>query len=311
MRASSVRAGLVGKTPCQTDFLRLQATSVLAVQLHLWLAEGVEAARAARCGLPPGVVHFLFTAPGEANVLLGVFAPSTDGVGREFPLAVFTELPGPTAANQLAVLPTAFGPFLAAGAALLHDAATLDVVGLTQRVRALPYPPPEALTRARRQLQGLWMTTRGPELLQPLLRPGEAPGSPYYALHTFRTACDGERHRQRGRAHVVLECPLPPGLGPSAWLELATRLLRWPSVPPALLWAEHPEPRLLLCLGAMPPELLPHLARPGPGGQRLWPLRTSRGAAIEQAARALTEHQRRLIDSPTTSLEELLHGLSC
>ncbi len=311
MRASVTRASMVGKAPCQADFLRLDAASALAVQLQHWLADGVEAAHAARCGLPSTAVHFLFTAPGEANVLLGVFAPSTDGVGRDFPLAVFTELPGPTAANQLAVLPTAFGPFLRAAAPLLNDAATLDVAGLTQRVRALPYPSPEALARARRQLQGTWASTRGAELLGPLLRPGEVPGSPYYALHTFRTACAGERHQQRSRANIILECPLPSGLGPSGWLELATRLLRWPSVPPALLWTESPEPRLLLCLGAMTPELFVHLARPGQGGQRLWPLRTSRVAAIEQAERALTEHQRRLIDSPTTTLEELLHGLSC
>jgi len=302
---------MVGKAPCHADFLRVNAASALAVQLQHWLAEGVEAAHAARCALPSGTAFFLFTSAPEKTVLLGALAPSTDGVGRDFPLAVFTELPAPTAANQLAVLPTAFGPFLNEAATLLRDAAALDQAQLTERVRALPYPSSEALGRARRQLQGQWTTTRGAELLGPLMRPGEEPGGPYYALHTFRTACAGERHRTHGRANVVLECPLPPGLGPSAWLELATRLLRWPTTPPALLWSHAEEPRLLLSLGALTPDLFLHLARPGQGSQRLWPLRTPRVAAIEQAARALTEHQRRLIDSPTTSLEELLHGLSC
>jgi len=301
---------MVGKAPCHADFLRIHAASALAVQLQHWLADGVEAAHAARCGLPSGTAFFLFTAPREKNVLLGVLGPSTDGVGRDFPLAVFAELPAPTAANQLAVLPTAFEPFLREGSRLLRDAAALDLTGLTERVRALPYPPPEALARAKRHLQGMLTSKRGSDLLSPLLRPGEEPGGPYYALHAFRSACAGERHRQQDTANVVLECPLPPGLGPSVWLELATRLLRWPSIPPALLWSDTQEPRLLLSLGAMTPELFLHLARPGHGGQRLWPLRTTRATAIEQATRALTEHQRRLIDSPTTSLEELLHGLS-
>ena len=283
MHPSSVRVGLVGKAPCQADFLRLQATSPLALALQAWLAEGVEAARAARCALPTGTVYFLFTSPRERDVLLGVFAPSTDGVGRDFPLAVFTELPAPTAANQLALLPMAFAPFLGAGAALLRDAAALDLSGLTARVRALPFPQPEELARARRHLQGVLTSRRGAELLGPLNASGEGPGGAYYALHTFRTACEGERGRQRAAANVVLECPLPPGLGPSVWLELATRLLRWPVQPPSLLWSEVPEPRLLLGLGSLGPEVFPHLARPSRGSPRLWPLRTTRGAAIEQA----------------------------
>jgi type VI secretion system protein ImpM len=301
---------MVGKAPCQTDFLRLHATSAPALALQHWLAEGVEAAHAARCAPLTGTVYFLFTSPREHDVLLGVFAPSMDGVGRDFPLAVFTELPAPTAAHQLALLPMAFGAFLGAGAALLRDAAALDLSELTERLSALPCPQPEDLNRARRHLQGVLTSRRGVELLGPLNASSEGPGGAYYALHTFRLACEGERNRQRAAANVVLECPLPPGLGPAVWLELATRLLRWPSLPPSLLWSETPEPRLLLGLGSLGPEAFLHLARPGRGSQRLWPLRTTRTAAIEQAARALSERQRQLIDSPTTSLEELLHGLS-
>jgi type VI secretion system protein ImpM len=311
MRAPAARAGLVGKAPCHADFLRLNAASPLAFQLHRWLAEGVEAARAARCGLPSGTASFLFTVPNEKNVLLGVLAPSMDGVGRDFPLAVFTELPAPGVANRLALLPMAFGSFLEAGAALLRAAASMDLNELTRQVGALPQPRPEELTGAERHLQRLLAERRGTELLGALCGPDEIPGSPYYALHTFRMACAGERHRQQTRANVILECPLTPALGPAAWMELATRLLRWPSAPPSLAWSEGGEPRLLLCLGAMAPELFLHLARPGQGGARLWPLRTQRTAAIDHARQALSQTQRQLIDSSTATLEELLHAVSC
>lgn len=302
---------MVGKAPCHADFLRINAASSLAFQLQGWLAEGLEATRTARCGLPSAMASFLFTAPRERNVLLGVLAPSTDGVGRAFPLTVFTELPAPAAAHRLALLPTAFGPFLTAGAELLRASASMDMALLTEHLGTLPQPGPQEVTEAEQHLQGLLTARRGAELLDPLNRPGEIPGSPYYALHTFRTACTAERHRQQTLANIVLECPLPRGLGPVAWLELASRLLRWPAAPPALVWCEDEEPRLLIGLGAMAPHVFVHFARPASGSTQLWPLRTTRAVAIEHARAALSESQRQLIDSPTTSLEELLHALSC
>ncbi|MET0404317.1 MAG: TagF domain-containing protein, partial [Cystobacter sp.] len=269
------------------------------------------AARAARCELPSGTVSFLFSAPREKNVLLGVFAPSTDEVGRAFPLAIFTELSAASAAHRLALLPAVFQPFLTEGSLLLGAAATLSLPVLTARVDALPFPRPEDFSEAERLWRGMLARRRGAELQAPLRRAEDPPGSAYYAFHTFRTACSGEHHRQQARAHVVLECPLAPGLGPQAWLELASRLLRWTSAPPTFLWSETPEPQLLLCLGAMEPTLLLHLSRADLGGRRVWPLRTPRTAAIAQAARALSEPQRQRIDSSTTNLEELLHALSC
>lgn len=311
VQAAATRTGMVGKAPFHADFIRINAASSLALQLHRWLAEGVEAAHAERCDLPSGVVSFLFTAPREPNILLGVFAPSRDGVGREFPLAVFAELPAPAVARRLAVLPTAFQAFLAAGTSLLKAAPGMDLGALTRAVGELPLPRPEELTAAERRLQKLWTERRATELLEPLGPPGGLPGGFYYALHTFLTACSGERGRQQAAANLILECPLTPAFGPGVWLELAARLLRWLSMPPAFVWSGDAQPRLLLCLGTMAPELFLLLARPGQGTSRLWPLRTTRASAIERARKSLSEPQRQLIESPTASLEELLHALSC
>ncbi|MDC0711164.1 type VI secretion system-associated protein TagF [Stigmatella sp. ncwal1] len=309
VRAAATRTGVVGKAPFHADFIRINAASALSLQLHRWLTEGVEAAHAERCDLPSGVVSFLFTAPKEQNVLLGVLAPSMDGVGRQFPLAVFAELSAPAVADRLAPLLTACRPFLSEGAALLRAAPGMDLETLTRAVRELPLPRPEELAAAERYLQRQWAERRGKELLEPLGPPDELPGGFYYALHTFLLACTGERDRQQAAANVILECPLNPALGPGVWLELAARLLRWPSMPPAFAWSEEGQ-RLLLCLGATVPELFLLLARPGRGSSRLWPLRTSLASAIERARRSLSGTQLRLIDSPTASLEELLHALS-
>jgi type VI secretion system protein ImpM len=306
----SPRIGMVGKAPCNADFLRIHAASPLALQLQRWLSEGVQSTRTARCGLPEGTLSFLFTAPGERSALAGVLAPSEDGVGRAFPLAVFTELSGPALALRLSLLPLALQPFLSAAAVLLRAAASMDLSRLTHQVEALPPPSMEDFAAAERQLRTLLSERLGAELLAPLSRPGELPGSPYYAVHTFRVACAGEVHRQDAPAHIILECPLTEELGPAAWLELAARLLRWTAAPPALAWSDVPSPRLLLCLGSTASELFLHLAQPGRSGVRLWPLRTTRAAAIAQASQSLSPSQRRHIDSPTSTLEELLHALS-
>ena len=47
MAAHARRIGVVGKTPRQADFVRLNAATPLALQLHGWLQEGVERARRA------------------------------------------------------------------------------------------------------------------------------------------------------------------------------------------------------------------------------------------------------------------------
>ncbi|HEX5750984.1 MAG TPA: type VI secretion system-associated protein TagF [Archangium sp.] len=308
--SATPRLGMVGKAPCQADFLRIQASSPLAHQFLHWLSAGVEAARAARCGLPSGTASFLFTVPGERNVLAGVFSPSVDGVGRAFPLAVFTELAASALALRLSLLPLALRPFLLASSELLRASASMDLPELTRQVGILPPPDMEDFVSADRQLQELLAGRRGVDLLAPLSHPEEALDSTYYALHTFRVACTGERHRQDTPAHIILECPLVNGLGPAVWLELAAKLLRWTSTPPAFAWSDGAEPRLLLCLGTTAPELFLHLARPGWDGSHLWPLRTTRAAAIEHARRSLSETQRRHIDSPTTPLEALLHALS-
>jgi type VI secretion system protein ImpM len=304
------RTGMVGKAPCHADFIRIHASSPLALGLHRWLADGVEASRAARCELPSEVTALLFTMPGDKSVLAAGLAPSKDGVGRDFPLAVFAELPASVVASHLGALPAVLRPFLSGAAELLRASTALELPALTRRVEVLPLPRTEDFTAARGQCQDLLAGRRVTELLAPLSHPSEPPGSPYYALHTLLVACAGERQRQQAPANVILECPLVEGLGPAAWLELVSRLLRWPSTPPSFAWCGGAEPRLLLCLGATAPDLFLHLTRPGQGSARLWPLRTTRTAAIEHARQSLSTAQRQCIDSPTTSLQELLHTLS-
>lgn len=301
--------GLLGKAPRHAEFVRHNAASPLARYLLRWLEEGTGLLHGARSALPTAPASFVFTAPGEGSVLVGVLGPSTDSLGRAFPLAVFQEVPAETVVARYALLPEAFQPFFQASVELLREAASLDVPRLQERAAKLPSVRPGDLRVAERLREELLSERRCAELLQHVSgdRP---PESRYYALHTFLTACAGERHREQGLANIMLDCPFPSHMGPVAWLELASRLLRWSSVPPAFVWSDGEQPRLLLCLGAAPPTLLLYLAQPARTGPQLWPLRTERPAAMAQAKQALTPAHHRVIDASTSTLDQLLRVLA-
>ncbi|WNG44787.1 type VI secretion system-associated protein TagF [Archangium minus] len=301
--------GLLGKAPRHAEFVRHNAASPLARYLFRWMEESTGRLHGARSALPTTHVSFVFTAPGESSVLVGVLAPSSDSVGRAFPLAIFQELPASDVAGRYALLPETYQPFLQACVELLREAVSLDVPKLQERTAKLPTVRPGDIRVAERLREAMLSEKRCTELLQHV-NGNQAPEGRYYALHTFLTACAGERHREQGLAGVMLDCPYPPHMGPVTWLELATRLLRWSSRPPSFFWSDGQQPRLLLCLGAAPPTLLLHLAQPTRSGNNLWPLRTEKPAAMAQAKQALSAAQRQVIDSSNSTLEQLLRALA-
>lgn len=308
MTSSLVKIGLVGKTPHQADFLRLNASSPLAHHLLRWLEEGVKALHGGRGTLPAGPTCFVFTTPGEHSALVGAFAPSTDSVGRAFPLAIFTEVPARSLAARFALLPAAFRAFFKAAAELLRVVPELDSAQLGSCLGKIPSLRGGDLLAAERARNTLLSQAQCGDLLRPA-RFGAHEESHYYAAHTFVTACASERHRERSRASIILDCPLAPEIGPIPWLDLANRLLRWSYVPPTFCWSGD-QMRLLLALGTADSRLLIHLARPGEAGAQLWPLRTQKAAAIVQAKRALSSKQRQVLDRSTSTIEELIRALT-
>jgi len=308
MEMPSPHTAMLGKAPCHPEFVRYNAASPLARYLLRWLEDGTGRLHAARSSFEGTPTCFVFTAPGEKTALVGVLAPSTDSIGRAFPLALFQEVPTSSVAGRYALLPEAFQPFFLAATQLTREAASLELETLQARARGLPSVS-AADTRVAERVREMTLTEpRCDELFRSVCEDG-VPEARYYALYTFLTACAGERQRERDLASVVLDCPFPTHMGPVLWLELSARLLRWSTTPPSFFWSEGEQPRLLLCLGAAPSTLLLHLAQPGRSSANLWPLRTERPAALARAKQALSPARRRVIDSPSSTLENLLRAL--
>src|SRR4029078_8778196 len=103
---------------------------------------------------------------------------------------------------------------------------------------------------------------------------------------------------------ITVDAPAPSDASLRFWRELMTRRLE--PVRPSLLWTAGVEGRLLAALGAPPAAFLSYLANPQHRASRFWPLRTEVAAAIDSTTKALTPHQRRLIDNDQSSLAALL-----
>jgi type VI secretion system protein ImpM len=296
---------LLGKAPCQGDFIRWNATDPVSQQFHRWLEEGHEAVRRANLTLPAEPICFVFTVAGARQALLGMMAPSTDKVGRNFPLAVYVLVDNPPLAGNAPTLPGSHQAFFENARQLLADAATLSADELERRLEALGAHASGDATAADTYRRRTLAAPAAP-LVQQFTGEGAAAGAQYYAFRTFVTACTAEKGKEPSKPGVTLDCPFPQELGPYPWLELARRLLCWRATPPSLFWHGGPSPRLLLSLGPPSSALLLHLARPEHSSMKVWPLRTKAANAIETAKNALSSTQRRALEDESATAESLV-----
>lgn len=272
--------GWFGKLPAQGDFLRGGMADPLVQRFAGWLEEASEACHRAGAR-PAAAVRFAWRPAGEARLLVGTLRDSVDKVGRPFPLSIFAAAGGAGLAAGFPGLPAAWDGFLGAAEALLAEAAALDAAGFAARVQALPLPGAREAAAAAPSGDG---DPAAPVLARLFGDP--ATGGHLYAFHTFRFACGKHRGREPVRAEVVLDCPVEGPADVRLWLEAAGRTLAWPA-PPPFLWREGPGPRLCLSLGTPPGAALLALCDPPRDHPKIWPLRTTRAAAVESARKAL------------------------
>jgi type VI secretion system protein ImpM len=296
---------LLGKAPCQGDFIRWNAADPVSAQFHKWLEEGHEAVRRANLTLPAEPICFVYTAAGGRQALVGMMAPSSDKVGRQFPLCVYVPIDlGPVAGNA-GTLQGSHEAFFAEARKLLADAATLSADDLAKRVDALGAhasgDSAAADTYRRRAL-----AAPASSMVGLFTGDGAAPGAQYYAFRTFMMACAAERGKEPAKPGVTLDCPLAEATGMYPWVEMARRMLQWRGMTPALFWHMGPNPRLLVSLGPPSSTLLLHLAKADHSSMKLWPLRTKATSAIETAKQALNSKQRQALDDASSTAESIV-----
>ncbi len=290
--------GIYGKLTAQADFARWNAGDFSRAGLDAWFEEGNGALAAARARLPAEPVCFCLPVPHAA--FIGVFVASTDAVGRSFPLVLVERV----ALSDLGVysqVPSAYGDFLAAGAACLEDGRAGTLADLVARVAELPAVSPGL---DGQDTEGALGETSVADLASGV---GELSRGGAYALRTFFTACDqANKGTAAGKpVSLTVDAPAPTPTTCLFWLELARRWLRPRAEVPSFFWTPRGN-RLLVGLGAPAPATLLYLGNPQHKAARLWPLRTDVPAAIDAAVAALTADQKEVLSAPEASLGGLL-----
>lgn len=307
--------GLFGKTPSQRDFVRVNIGSSTVTAFDQWLRESVMTLPSLRGHLPPEPLPFLFREPTGRGFLIGVMRGSQDGVGREFPLAVFHHLDGHAHAGDFAGLPRAFAGFIAAASDLLDRVDDSDPSHLPWMLEQLPLPDPAAVHAAF--LHG-WQSLAhisADELLDRLFsRPtGNPEGDRWpddhiYGIGMLLNACYRVAGHPPRRGAISLDCPVTSDAELVFWLELARRVLRWDG-PPSFMWSQR-QYRMLLILGTPGAKLLGLLGTPGTFDDEVWPIIADDEEQVGRGARLLTPQQREAIERPGQSGAELIDGIA-
>jgi type VI secretion system ImpM family protein len=306
MDSAGVSIGVYGKVRSQPDFLRANAGEFSQAGLDRWFQDAVEIIRTEKTTLPPGPTGFFLMPPGSRHAFIGAFVPGTDAAGRTFPLSIFATIPAENLADALPALPSKYARFVEAAAAVAMAGGELTGPDLVAHAQALGIDAPAPPTDSESSEVVAALGQESAQILAAAM--GGARASLGYGLRTFAMACDqAAKTGPAGQGGVItVDAPAPTLTTCGLWLELARRRLKWRDVAPSLLWTGAETTRLLITLGHPAPAALAYLANPRHRAPRFWPLRTEVAAAIDQAMKALTPEQRRLIENPNSTLAELL-----
>ncbi len=307
--------GLFGKTPSQRDFVRVNIGTPVVRALDEWLRQSVMTLPSLRAHLPPEPLPFLFRAPDSAGFLIGVMRGSEDGVGREFPLAVFHHLDGPAHARDWPALPKAYQGFIAAASGLLERVDQAELSALPWMLEQLPLPSPDEVFASQQAGWQQLVHISADELLDRLFsRPtGNPEGDRWtddhiYGIGMLLNACYRVAGHPPRTGCITLDCPVTSDTELVFWLELARRILRWPS-PPSFMWSTR-QYRMFLILGTPGAKLLGVLGTPGTFDGEIWPIIADDEDTAARGARLLTSQQRAAIERPGQTGADLLQGIA-
>jgi type VI secretion system ImpM family protein len=295
---------LVGKLPCQPDFVREGCKSAATDALDAFLVQATPSLHQSVGVAQLPSLQLCQALPGHAHALVGVCAPSHDAAGRPFPVAIVHAV----APAQLRTLQSEvfwrFAAFVEDAQALIANIETLTLADARAELAALTlsatgHAADSSSSTDARNLPSVASFERA------LQEAGEPPSSEAqsYALYAVAAAFAA------GVPGLTLDCPAREPSCARLWLTLCARVAELTGSTLCILYASDAG-RLLVAIDGWHPGQLRAVADPGFSFDQLWPLATAQASARAHAHSALSQASSRLSQPSGVSALELADALA-
>jgi type VI secretion system ImpM family protein len=270
-----------GKVPRMGDFVRVRSNAEPTASFEGWIQEAMAYGEGKRRDQWPtiyaaGAIHaFVYRPPKKAktpSVLAGVFRPSSDAVGRRFPLVIGAPLAEQTVAPGPHLLPLVLGDFFEHATSQLM---TVDAVGSLEEFErhvsrvAMPYLDDAG---ARHTEYNQWAYNTPLHTAWSVLYGFGNSLHPIHAISTITDCLASFRGREALDTPLSVRVPLGSGGVAAAafWIDMVRRIARWSAtVPTFFLHFDGYTGSMLLQLGDTPPSSLLELFSPDPSSDHV------------------------------------------
>lgn len=284
-------AALLGKLPCQADFVREGFRGAASDVLDAFLVQATPLLHQT-AGVPSlPRVWFCQCLPKQAQGLLGVCAPSCDAAGRDFPVVIARAFDRAQWRPRLGEVFWSFNEFLSDADLLLDRLPDLTISDVRGELSALSAEQVEPGQGSPPPAAAFDRTFAGDGAVQS------------YALYAFASAFAA------GQPGLTLDCPANDAPLARLWLELAARVSEATGTTTCTMYAPKTG-RLLISVNGWTPSLLRALGDPSFEGDQLWPLTTQLPEARDNARAALQETAPALTRPRGLSLTDLCEQLA-
>jgi type VI secretion system protein ImpM len=302
-------AFVLGKFPGHPEFLR--AADDVGAALDAWIDAGWQRACATHGAawepaFASGAIYGFVWNPGVKSdqVACGVIAPSSDSIGRPYPLVVAR----PVAAGLLSAgwpfVPTAAGNLLDGAYSIIVDArsSALALGDLESRLRDLGAPAADEYQAAEAEHTAWCHDVTIDDGWRAVFDESGGREAIGASLDGLADALSPWVKRERPTTSVYLRLPL--GVGGSAvatlWLDVVRRIGRWKQTIPSVFWAVE-SGTMLLTIAPPGPTMIRELWHPDASDEHVFDL-----AAVSVDETSTTPVSRFLADHPGAAMSDLL-----
>lgn len=311
-----------GKIPRMGDFVRVRASEEPTASFEGWIAEAMAYGEAKHGAQWPaiyqaGAIHaFVYRPPPRArsqSVFAGVLKPSTDAVGRKFPLVIGAAIPQALLAPSPHLMPLVLGDFFEqATAALLSADGVGSLLEFESHVGAVAPPRLEFADRSNDDYNQWAFTASLWSAWSTIYRTHNSP-APVHALYTINECLAPFRGVEPSTTPLSLRVPLGTGGIAAAvfWIDVVRRFAHWRATVPSFFFHfDGQAGTMLLQLGDTPPSSLVELWSPSADSDHVCDLTAESHFDPQTELRSLPPHVAQvLLRTDASPVNDLLAAL--